>query len=159
MAEVTLTLDQFVGKVDALPAELEQALIRALRSTAMRGVGVVVQEISEAEPHPAVNFGHLRQSVTWLRLPNGAEIIVDAPHAPFLEFGTRAHFPPLEPLILWAYRKGLADTEEEAEEVAFLVARKIAQTGIAPRHFFAKAMVRIERDVLPGEVEYELERL
>ena len=42
--------------------------------------------------------------------------------------------------------------------VAFLVARKISKKGIAPRHFFDKAMVRVE-DGLKGHIDNELKRV
>jgi len=38
-------------------------------------------------------------------------------HGPFIEFGTRRHFPPLLPLKRWAQRKGLEDPEQFARNL------------------------------------------
>lgn len=152
-----LTFAQFADLVEDLPKEVEDAVIRGLRSAALRGVGFVVEEIDRAEPYPAVNFGVLRQSTKRALLPKGAQVYNDAPHFPFMEYGTRPHFPPIAPLVVWATRKFGVD-EAEAEAIAWAVAKKIAREGIAPRGFFAKAMVRMQA-VVQAEIGHELELL
>ena len=150
-----VTLQQFAELLDDLPKELEVAVIRGLRSAALRGVGFVTEEIDQASPYPPVNFGVLRQSTRRALLPKGAQVFNDAPHFPFLEFGTRPHFPPIAPLVVWATRKFGADAAE-AESIAWAVAKKIARDGIAPRGFFAKAMVRMHA-IVEAEIVHELE--
>ena len=56
-----------------------------------------------------------------------------SPHAPFVEFGTRPHAPPVQPLIDWALAKlpGV-DSESEARSAAFAIRRKIARVGTKP---------------------------
>lgn len=151
-----ITLEEFADVVTGIPELTEDAALRALRSAAMRAVAVVIACIDSASPHPAVNNGQLRQSVRWERLVDGALVVVDAPHAIFMEEGTRAHFPPLEPLIAWVIRKGFADSESEARNVAYTIARKIARNGIAPRRFFEKAMDIVRREIVPEEIRDEL---
>lgn len=155
----TISLKQFQRLLeDKLPADLEAAALRGLRSAALRGKGFVVEEISYAEPHSAVDTGGLRNSVAVTLMPWGALLSVDAPHAAPINFGTRPYWPQQAPLALWALRKGLAADEEEAEEVAFFVALKISREGIKPRHFFDKAMKRVE-DIVESEIHEELRRL
>lgn len=152
-----LTLSQFADLLDGMPKEVEAAVIRGLRSAALRGVGFVVEEIDRAEPYPAVNFGTLRQSTHWAPLSKGAQVYNDAPHFPFMEYGTRPHFPPIAPLVVWATRKFGVD-EMEAEGIAWAVAKKISREGTAPRGFFRKAMLRMQA-IVEGEITHELELL
>ncbi len=152
-----LTLDQFADLLEDMPKEVETAVIRGLRSAALRGVGFVTEEIDGASPYPPVNFGQLRQSTKWAPLAKGAQVFNDAPHFPFMEYGTRPHMPPVAPLIVWATRKFGVD-EAEAEAIAWAVAKKIAREGIAPRGFFAKGMARMQA-IVPDEITHELELL
>lgn len=56
-----------------------------------------------------------------------------SPHAPHVEFGTRPHTPPVQPLIDWALAKlpGV-DSEEEARSAAFAIRSKISKVGTKP---------------------------
>ena len=158
MPRRSMTLAEYTRFLEReLPRELEQAVVRGLRSAALRGKGFVVQEIDKAKPYPAVDTGGLRKSVDVLLLPDGADLVVDAPHAPMINYGTRPFWPPQAPLALWALRKGLAEDEEEAEEVAFAVALTIARFGIEPRRFMDKGMLRTLK-ILDSEVYRELRR-
>lgn len=61
-------------------------------------------------------------------------IAYDAPHAPYLEFGTDPHHPPSAPIIAWAKRKfGLSD--KEAQNVGWAIVQKIAKEGSDPHPF------------------------
>jgi hypothetical protein len=173
----------------ALPAGLKkkrEAAIRGLRSVALRAKGIVIEEIDAAEPYPAVDTGGMRQSVQVVLLPDGGEVVVDAPHAPIMENGARPFWPPLAPLIAWVERKGLVsrpkklDTrrgkqlqrlankqanvdrakayEKEVENVARLIQAKIAAHGIEPRHYFAKAMARVS-PMVPKAILDEMEKV
>jgi hypothetical protein len=152
-----LTLDQFADLLEDMPKELEGAVVRGLRSAALRGVGFVTEEIDASKPYPPVNFGQLRQSTKWAPLPKGAQVFNDAPHFPFMEYGTRPHFPPVAPLIVWATRKFGVD-EAEAEAIAWAVAKKIAKEGIEPRGFFARGIARMQA-ITTDEISHELELL
>lgn len=52
-------------------------------------------------------------------------------YAPFMELGTRPHWPPIAALETWARRHGT---------VAFLVARAIARRGLRPRRYLQRAL-------------------
>lgn len=58
-----------------------------------------------------------------------------------VELGTRPHWPPVQPLIDWA-RVKLGLPQEEAEDVGFLVARKISVKGTEGAHMFQLAFDR-----------------
>lgn len=53
--------------------------------------------------------------------------------APWIEFGTRPHFPPPDALIPWVRRHGMPDS------AAFAIARKIAQRGTPASPFLGPA--------------------
>lgn len=90
---------------------------------------------------PAVNTGLLRNSVAW-RIPtiDGRTIEggvgTNVAYALPIEFGARPHWPPLELIEFWVRRR-LRVAESQVRSVAFLVARKIARKGTAPRQIFA----------------------
>lgn len=150
-------MKQFQAYLKQQPTQIRGAIVRGLRSAAQRGVGIIVEEIDKALPHPAVNTGGLRQSARAENTADGALVEVDAPHAAPINNGTRPFHPPLEPLIAWAVRK-FGVSEKEARRIARNVAKKISEEGIEPRHFFEKAMARIEL-IIDTEVERELEQV
>jgi hypothetical protein len=61
---------------------------------------------------------------------NGIVVGFDAPHAEFVEFGSRPHWAPIGPLKEWARRK-LGN-----EKLAYPIQRKIAKKGIKEKPFF-----------------------
>lgn len=143
--------------ISKLEPEVAQAVLRGLSSATVRGKSEVVKEIDRSVPYPAVDTGRLRNSVK----ANGftRELWVDAPHAAPINYGTRPFRPPLAPLLTWVVRKGLADDEDEAYVVARAIQNKIAAEGIAPRHFWEKAMTTVQDQLVPVEVRAELGRL
>ena len=88
----------------------------------------------DAKINAPVDTGNLRSSISPEIKAHGNTIegIVGTPvkYAPFMELGTRAHFPPISALQVWARRHGIS---------AFLVARAIARRGLKPRKFLQRA--------------------
>jgi hypothetical protein len=155
-----ITIEQLARRIAKLPADMHHATIRGLQSAGARMVGIVVEEIHATQPHAPIDTGELMRSVHSKPTEDGAVVSVDAPHASYMEHGTRPHFPPLLPIAEWAYRKGLADSMEEALGIALSIARKIAHHGIEPRHYFARANARMKReDVVMEEIHAELDKL
>lgn len=153
----TVNLNQYIKEVGQLPAVLGAAVERGLASAAMRGVAVVTGEIEAVK---AVNTGQLKQSVSARPISGGGEISVDAPHAAFVEYGRRpGKFPPGRPIFEWVMRKGLASNEAQGVQITFAIQRKIAQVGISPQRYFARAMKKIVKDVIPTEVMREVKRV
>lgn len=57
-----------------------------------------------------------------------------SPYAPFVEFGTRPHFPPLDAIRRWCSLKGIP------ESAAFPIAKKISEAGTPEQPFMAPAL-------------------
>jgi hypothetical protein len=64
-------------------------------------------------------------------------------YALYVEYGTKPHFPPLEPLKKWS-RRVLGD-----ESAAYAVAQKIAKYGTKSQPFFRPAMMEVQYIWLP----------
>ncbi len=100
---------------------------------AMRDALMVVER--DAKRNAPVDTGRLRASITPEVRRDGREIIgvvgSNVVYAPFVELGTRPHFPPLYALETWAKRRGIS---------AFLVARAIAIRGTRAVRFLQRAM-------------------
>lgn len=154
-----ITLERYREELGKLPGALHGAAMTGLRKGAARGVEIIREEIEASSPFPPIDTERMIDSAGWKGTATGVELFVDAPHAVYMEEGTRPHFPPIQPLAEWAARKFGLETEREARSVAFAVATKIAADGIAPRRFFRRAMRRITQDVLPGAIRRELRLL
>jgi HK97 gp10 family phage protein len=83
----------------------------------------------------AFDTGDLHESMQVVISPQGLSVRVGstAHYAPFVEFGTRPHFPPLEPIREWCRSRGID------ESAAFPIARKIAERGTPERPFLYPA--------------------
>ncbi len=60
-------------------------------------------------------------------------------YAPYMELGTKAHFPPLSALEVWAKRHGTT---------AFVVAKAIARKGIKARRFLQGGIEQNESKIV-----------
>ena len=109
-----------------------------------------------------VDRGRLRQSIATevrecgLNVRGAVGSAVD--YAPYVEFGTAPHWPPLSALQPWAERHGFPP----GRAGAFLVARSIAQTGTPETRFLRNAVRdntrRVWQDIKRG-IGRELDRL
>lgn len=135
------------------------AALRALRRAARLCQAEAVRAIGEVRPYVPVDTGELRRSYVVTDLPDGAALENTAPHAAFMEFGTRPHWAPLSALEAWAERKMRGKIKSRAARVgseavksfARAAQRAIAKRGTAPRGFHAKASHKF-----PGIVEAEV---
>jgi hypothetical protein len=103
--------------------------------------GLLEREIQERTPTGI--GGALRTSIKGQEtvLADSVIGVVGTPlsYAVPVELGTRPHFPwPIEPLKDWVRHK-LDVPPEEVDEVAFLIARKIAARGTEGAHMFSGA--------------------
>jgi hypothetical protein len=80
-------------------AERERRLRAAALVAARQGVSVVKRRVPVAH-------GELREAVHAEDRPQGAAVVVDAPHAAPVETGSRPHMPPLAPLVAWVKLRG-----------------------------------------------------
>lgn len=99
---------------------------------AMRDAALLVQR--DAKINAPVDTGRLRASITPEVRTEGNDILgvvgSNVEYAPYMELGTRPHWPPIGALEVWASRHG---TE------AFLVAKGIAAHGIKGKHYLQNA--------------------
>ena len=131
LIELQKKMDQMVKDVHGEP------ILNAMRDSTL-------QLQRDARIFAPVNIGRLQSSIVPAirATPDTVEGVVgtDVDYAPYMEFGTRPHFPPIAALQVWADRHGVS---------AFLVARAIARRGLAPRRYmqrsFEKNKSAIER--------------
>ncbi len=68
-------------------------------------------------------------------------ITYGVPYADVMEFGRLpGTMPPVDPLIAWVLRKGLAKNEKEARQIAWAIAKDIKANGMIPRPYLGPAV-------------------
>lgn len=68
-------------------------------------------------------------------------IIYSVPYADSIEFGRLpGHMPPVEPIVQWVLRKGIAKDEKEARQIAWAIATDIRTHGQDARPFLSPAI-------------------
>lgn len=138
-----INIKQFSNFIKKFGERAELAIIDGLQESSLYLEGMIAEEIENAKPRPAVNTGALKRSIKSENTNIGAVVSVDAPHAPYVEHGTRPHFPPIEPLKNWVRQKGIATEENEVESIAFSIARHISVHGTRPRFFMKRAVGKL----------------
>lgn len=153
MAEVAIAADRIGAVLEHLEAEREERVFAAVLEAAHAGVPVLV----EAAPRTPGGGPHLNQTIRAEAIPRGAELLVDAPYAAFVERGTRPHWAPIQPLVDWVMKRaaefGLEpgeDLEAAAKRIAYAIRGAIAQRGTKPTWFVKNSLPRL-RTVL-GDV-------
>jgi len=170
-------MHDFAAIVRNLGVASEEAVIKGLQSAGYRMEGMIPQTIENLTFRKPVDTGELSRSHYTTETPTGALVGVDAPHAPFMEFGTRPHKagpPPFLAIADWAYRKGIIDTElsgEEDEEdlsaeekaafqTVIAIMMSIARNGLEPRHFMRTTVDEVIRlGIIETEIKAELARM
>ncbi len=109
---------------------LIQGPIREFLESAGRTVELAAKE------KVTVDTGRLRSSITTKVETDRAIVGSNLKYAPYIEFGTRPHFPPLSAMQPWARRHGFP----AGIRGAFLVARKIARFGTPARPYLLPAL-------------------
>lgn len=100
-----------------------------------------------------VDTGRLRGSITPdVRLQGFQTIGVvgsNVLYAPYMELGTKPHWPPISAVEVWARRHGMNP---------FLVARAIARKGTKPRRYLESAFAQNENQIIAilGKVVAEI---
>ena len=120
------------------------AVKRAIAKLAQLAPEKLKQQVAEstiaihgdARRNCTTDVGFLRNSITFTVTENSGmtgEVRVGSHYGPYVEFGTRPHFPPIEPLEEWARRHGMPPG------TGFLIARKIARYGTPAQPFLFPA--------------------
>jgi hypothetical protein len=121
-------------------AEVQRA-IRNLANLAPQKLKAAVEDSTvtihgEARRNVTTDVGFLKNSIDFeVTTSSGitGEVRVGSSYGPYVEFGTKPHFPPVAPLEEWARRHGMPPG------TGYLIARKIAQTGTVAQPFLFPA--------------------
>jgi len=98
----------------------------------------LINEIKEEAP---VYSGQLKQSFQILQTKDDRIILGSRlNYAAHVQYGTRAHYPPIEPLKKWVRRKLNAE-----ESAAYGVQQKIGQEGTDPNPYLTRAIDNVRR--------------
>lgn len=151
-AAVALWRNAFARAPEAAATELHAFMTRA--------VAHLQAEVAERTP---TTHGTLRASI-FGRVQAfgggfGVEGLVGTPlaYAPAVEFGTKPHRPPVQPLIDWARQK-LALSGAEARSAGHAIAWKIARKGTKGAHMFRDA-INENRDQIVRDFQQSAERI
>lgn len=161
--------------IDGILVEIQQNAVYALRGAALTGKAIVQENTPKAS-------GELWDSVESRPKDNGAQIVVDAPHAVAVELGSMPHVPPLAPLIAWVKRRGMQGLDgrvrkadrsqvrgvraslkalerdgatpiDAPEQIARAIQAAIAKHGTKPTHFVEKSLKPIDQ-VVRAQLEF-----
>lgn len=128
-----------VERVAGMFGQAPDIVLDELRKAMVESDLFLAREVAERTP---TAHGLLRSSIFSEErvTADGVIGVVASPleHATYVELGTRPHFPPLEPIIDWVKTKGIAPADQ-AESVAYLIARAIAVRGTLAVGMFNRA--------------------
>lgn len=143
---------------------------QVVKGAAIFCTGKAKKNVSRPYPEGAIDTGQLRDNITFEEIIEPERITyrvgTNVVHAPFIELGTKPHFPPLgdesKGLIRWVIRhmgaaKGKtpvfgkvkkADRVDKAKSIAFAIAKKIAKYGTPPKPFLRPAFTEAKRKLI-----------
>lgn len=126
--------------------ELDQALKKMgeekrreiKREVYASGVDVQTEAKEKLKETGAWDLGNLANTIIVDPVKGGmiAEVGPTAPYGPYVEGGTRPHFPPLDALEGWARRHGF--------ESAWPICKVIAERGLPARPFLLPAFLMVK---------------
>lgn len=124
---------------------------KALKQAMVRSVADIAETAREKAPTGVSSPGLHRAIRTKATFDKGEVFILrSVRHGPFVEFGTKPHFPPPAALEKWARIK-LGSPNPSA--TAFLIARKISRTGTKAQPFMTPAIEQNQRRVVKHFVQ------
>ncbi|HIH45246.1 MAG TPA: hypothetical protein HA257_09340 [Candidatus Methanoperedenaceae archaeon] len=148
---------------DELNGKLLKRLNTNLQDTVEKSGTLVETTAQKLAPHGSHSWFHETIRAEF-PAPLKAEIGSEAKYAPFVELDTRPHWPPIEPLVEYAhlklrkrysiktfgprsYKEAAGAKEDTAEQVGFLLARKISRKGTKGQHVFLRAGTQTEAKI------------
>lgn len=161
---VDIDLSEVDELIENLP-EAERVIFNEIDLTMHRSLDIFQGEV---RPRTPVVFGTLRNSISphvQGISPNlHGELRTSLVYGDVVELGRRpGKWPPQDAIELWVRRK-LGLSGPEAEEAAFLIARKIGRSGTQGAYMFrdgfraGKGTVIRQWETLPGRVVPKIER-
>jgi hypothetical protein len=134
------------------PGDVPEAVMRAIMDAADAGFAKSQEEVAEN----STDTGQLLKSGEPPERVDDAAVVwgYKAPYAPYVEYGTAPHYPPIEPLKRWASRV-LGD-----ESIAYALQKKIGEEGTEPQPFVRPGIEamkrRLRREGISPYIEEEL---
>lgn len=137
-----------------------KAVVDAAAKGAFRGGLMIEGRAKEIVREERFATGRLMQSISTKMLPpdEGRIVVVvgsHEPYAPFVEYDTRPHTPPIEPLLRWATTKGYRTTgrsyrsgSEAQKRLAWIAWAAIRRRGTKGIHFLARAAQEKKQEVI-----------
>jgi len=135
-----------------------QKLNNDIKNAAIYCMGEAKRNVSRPYPQGAVDTGQLRNSITMEDNISGNETVyrvgTNVTYAPYIEFGTRPHFPPIQALMEWVHRhtraaKGKTPLFENNERgIAYAIALKISKKGTPPKPYLRPAFILAKNKLL-----------
>lgn len=92
---------------------------------------------------PGIDTGALVQSIQARHGKLHSVVFSNLKYAPYIEFGTKPHFPPLDAIKAWVRRK-----LRKPESLAYPIARAIGKRGTPPRPFLSTALKTVQKRLL-----------
>lgn len=102
--------------------------------------------LTNSQERVSVNNGELKKSGHKESEFLDKSVVYDAPHGPYVEFGTDPHMPPLAPILKWVKRKraDLGIKEGDIARIAEAIRWKIFKHGTEPQPFLRPAFDEVE---------------
>lgn len=91
--------------ISSMTLRTRAAIDRGIFKAVQAGKNLAIQTIQNTKPHPPIDTGELVRSYVVRKTLLGWVLRNEAPHAGFIEHGTKAHTPPFAPIFRWAKRK------------------------------------------------------
>lgn len=118
--------------------------------------------IAESDKNTSVAEGNLRNSskvdgITKVKQTGEVNLGYSAKSAAAVHEGTVPHWMPIDPLIKWVKKKGIA-SGEEAESIARAIQVTISREGTKPQKFLEKAVLE-KQDGILNEVKEDLKKV
>ncbi len=90
--------------------QLERYLTDMQRKALPKGIARALKKSAKAveaevKPLTPVNLGRLKRNIRSTATKTEAKVGTNVHYAPYVEFGTRPHWPPLEPILRWVTQK------------------------------------------------------
>ncbi|MGB8218645.1 MAG: hypothetical protein WCE94_15210 [Candidatus Methanoperedens sp.] len=122
-----------LDKLGGTLAKVDSIATTYLNDKIKKAALAVQQEAVRLVHENSTDTGKLGQSIQIIFAEKSATVGPTVEWGPFIEFGTRPHMPPSEPLEIWASRHGFD------EGMGFVLAKKISEEGMAAKPFMGPA--------------------
>ncbi len=132
-------IDHILELIDLMMDDLIEQLKEQMQKNIVDG------DFTKAKGKGAMNLGTLLRSFLITKGKHKKELWVQAPYAPFVEFGTKPHRPPFKPINEWVIRK-FQIPKKESYKLTNYIRKKIEKEGTPKRPFTRQAISYVFSD-------------